>query len=828
MVEKKEILDSWDTKKTNENKDKIVSETGAKTNNSSSEKKWWINLGSIKKPETKKTPKQKPLPPSSRKVKKGTKLGMKWLFILWGLFFFFLIILLFLLVFIINNPDMGSGFGFSVNTNKQISMSIAFLIFVPFFMLFLILFLIYAYRLVTKKIWRIKNIAISILIFVLGTINIIAGTWTFIKISQMGWETKFATNDTLVSYVEDIETPDNKPIEKSIYEGYWYPLIAPLRLSFGFNTDIYEKFQKGNIEKGNIIEKKLIIYCGNGVKENWKEEKEEQVIEFSNIKYIIQNKIFSSSNSNKISNKDKCFYDKKWKYTLKLELVYKGEGGIKTENLGEYEFEIKANVEFLTKTKFTDDKSWLIIWNPGELIKMDFTNTINDLPWVDTFEMAVDFDGDKKIDTKPGTKSFTTHIYDYPKEYNIRYKFVWTDYPIYRFTWIVEPGDKPSCNIKYENNGNRFLFYVKSMSRSWEIEEFDYIIKTTDGVVEKEWNRKWSKFMDKPFSERLKEGKDYIVEVEVRDSVWEIGKCKTDPIILSNKKIYSFDMHLNTTVKWKTTSSVLSGDTIITKILPTTYDFEIKSLKKDGNLVEDTENINIWYDTTNNGIINVRSPRYEITIKSKQEKTITAIIKDNLWNVYKKKYTIKIDLQDIVADLKLDNAKWEVPFTVTFDASASEIIDKNDEILKFLWDFGDGTPIEESREWIREHTYKRKGRYEPKVTVVTASWKKNTTSTIVNAQIWIKTIKIRLDSHPTWTAWEGDRVIMNVDTGWVGIKKINWDFGDGNKFTCEKSECFDVVHIFEKAGNYKISAKVYLQDNSPPSSGRKVIKIKDL
>lgn len=828
MLEKKEVINSWKWPQKEEESKTTKQVAEATTKKAATKKEGWIDLGDIQKP--KKT-KQKPLPPSSRKVKKGTKLWMKWILILWGIFFFFLIILLFLLIAIISNPDMGNQFWFSVNTNKQISMSIAFLIFVPFFMLFLILFLIYAYRLITSKVWKVKNIAISITIFVLWLINITAWTWTFLKISEMGGETKFATNDILVSYIENIETDDDKPIEKKIYEWYWYPLIAPMRLSFEFNTSSYNKYQKGNIEDGNIIEKKFIIHCGNGITKEGQNIKEEQIIEFTNVKYVLENNSFSSTSSKgNIKNFDKCLYTQKWHYTLTLELEYEWEWWINTYDLWSYDITIDSHIEFTKWFKLTDNKSWLIMGTPDSNIVMDFGKILTDLD-IDEPEINIDFDGDKQIDTQIGKTSYTNYVYDYPKNYTINYQLLGTDYPVYKFEWIVESWNKPTCEITYENIWENFTFSIKAQSRNKNIEKYTYLIKNSKRELLKRGVIKWQIWngnIIKTFEYKLKEGTDYIVEMEIEDSIWDTWKCKTDTIVLSNKKVYDFDISLETTAKWKTSTSILTWDTLIVKRLPTKYVFEVTNLKKDWIILENMDNIKIGFDTTNNGIINVGKAIYETTIKTEDERNITVIIEDDLWNKYERKYQIKIDLDNLITDLKLDNAKWEVPFLVTFDASASEIIDKNDEILKFKWDFGDGSPLEESREWIREHTYKKEGRYEPKVTIVTAKWKENTTSTIVNAQIWVKAIDIIFDSHPTWTAWEWDRVIMNVKTWWVGIKKINWNFGDGKKFTCEKSECFDTVHVFEEAGNYKITAKVYLQDNSPPSSGRKAIKIKGL
>jgi PKD repeat protein len=62
------------------------------------------------------------------------------------------------------------------------------------------------------------------------------------------------------------------------------------------------------------------------------------------------------------------------------------------------------------------------------------------------------------------------------------------------------------------------------------------------------------------------------------------------------------------------------------------------------------------------------------------------------------------------------------PVIVSFDASKSQV--KNEDIVKFIWDYGDGTPIDQRDAIVPGHKYNKPGEYLVKVTAVTESGKK--------------------------------------------------------------------------------------------------------
>jgi PKD repeat protein len=92
---------------------------------------------------------------------------------------------------------------------------------------------------------------------------------------------------------------------------------------------------------------------------------------------------------------------------------------------------------------------------------------------------------------------------------------------------------------------------------------------------------------------------------------------------------------------------------------------------------------------------------------------------------------------------------------VTLDVSQTTLTDKDDEIVSFTWDFGDGEIKKNINQGKVVYTYrfdtvKESGEYTPKVTIKT---KKGLQETIVNSTpILVKratrTLRIVSDTHP--------------------------------------------------------------------------------
>ena len=160
--------------------------------------------------------------------------------------------------------------------------------------------------------------------------------------------------------------------------------------------------------------------------------------------------------------------------------------------------------------------------------------------------------------------------------------------------------------------------------------------------------------------------------------------------------------------------------------------------------------------------------------------------------------------KDAILKLDIEKPTDYVPVTVRFDASKSYI--KDDDIVKFIYDYGDG--IIEERDAINPgHKYTRPGDYEVKLTVVGASGQRYSMdkSLILKPQPqWVK-VSTSLKKAPVaqWIDFSSEESEGQI-TGYF------WDFWDGNNSTKANP-----THSYTKAWKYTVSLKVdFVNSNS--------------
>jgi len=160
--------------------------------------------------------------------------------------------------------------------------------------------------------------------------------------------------------------------------------------------------------------------------------------------------------------------------------------------------------------------------------------------------------------------------------------------------------------------------------------------------------------------------------------------------------------------------------------------------------------------------------------------------------------------KDAILKLDIEKPADYVPVIVRFDASKSYI--KDDDIVKFIYDYGDG--ITEERDAINPwHKYTEPGDYEVKLTVVWVSWERYsmTKSLILKPQPqWVK-VSASLKKAPTlqWIDFSSEDSEGQI-TGYF------WNFGDGNISTQANP-----THSYTKPGKYTVTLKVdFVNSNS--------------
>ena len=153
--------------------------------------------------------------------------------------------------------------------------------------------------------------------------------------------------------------------------------------------------------------------------------------------------------------------------------------------------------------------------------------------------------------------------------------------------------------------------------------------------------------------------------------------------------------------------------------------------------------------------------------------------------------------KEAILDLQIEKNTNYAPVTVRFDASKSFI--KNDDIIKFVYDYGDG--FSEERDAINPwHRYTKAGDYTVKLTVIWSTWKSYSIEKKLILLPPPQTVKIStsLKKAPVWQ-W----IDFSSAESEGQIIEYFWDFGDGNVSTQANP-----THSYSKPWNYEVSLKV--------------------
>lgn len=157
------------------------------------------------------------------------------------------------------------------------------------------------------------------------------------------------------------------------------------------------------------------------------------------------------------------------------------------------------------------------------------------------------------------------------------------------------------------------------------------------------------------------------------------------------------------------------------------------------------------------------------------------------------------------AQISFDIKKSSIyaPVIVSFDASRSQVKDEN--IVKFDWDYGDGE--QETRDAVVPwHKYGQPGDYEVKLTVTTESGKTYSTSKKLILQPKPQTIEITTSMKSAPTYQEID--FLSDKSEWQ-ISSYFWDFGDGGTSTKANPS-----YRYIKPGTYTVKLRLDFTNNN--------------
>ncbi len=372
---------------------------------------------------------------------------------------------------------------------------------------------------------------------------------------------------------------------------------------------------------------------------------------------------------------------------------------------------------------------------------------------------------------------------------------------IFLIRWDEETKITWEINIKKEWSDLEYEFSVKDPQislDSWFIEEFRWKIWDYQKVVKAEvWNEEESSKIKYTFTSYWKKE----ITVTIVDSYWKTKELTKE--IEVNKEI-----KLKTPLKIYNESNLISpryenNDYFIQDLeIPTTLKFDARLVKLD-NPTYSLQEVN-WdtnWDWTNDKFwktldhtINYEwksTIAVEYIFKNIKDSENSKVIKEYIYIDSIKKEAI-LDLEIIPSD------NWYIPITVKFDASKSEV--KWENIVKFIYDYWDGTPPEERDAVNQWHKYIEAWNYTIKLTVITENWKEYsmTKKLILKPRPQTAKITTSLKVAPTYQ-WID---FSSADSEWQ-ITSYFWDFWDW-----ETSTDANPTHAYKNPWEYTVTLKL--------------------
>ncbi len=729
----------------------------------------------------------------TKKVKKVKKVNL-WNFLLWCVIFWIILFLLASLsiIFVIKNPNVFNIFWIPPSSLKSFLKIFSSIFFGFAILIWFILTIIWLIKTIKTKVWKGKYIFISIVgIF----LNIFAISWLIISLIFIN---KISTwpiiNSNQIAYYmvlnnEFLPSPVKNPNS----------LVAPSYFQFYLNKNLFQK-QVANKFFNKL--KDIRLDCGNN----------RQILNWWLALLKADNPKFEWV----------CFYTTKGSYTPSLIYSYiNNDWEIIDEKIPLLPIkiisEIKLTVNWKTNQNFElNNPKVSIIWWPAPVdIKIDAQDFINNNDYLINENIYWDLNWDKKIDIE--NKIAFSYTFDKKWVYNITVYF-----PKYKLGYtiariIVWPKSIDDCNIsikKIRNWTYKINLSINADQNLNKVEEIDFKITNTEN-----WQNiyHYNKGIKTTFYKKLEPGK-YKLSAIVSFDNWKKSKCQ---------KIFEVD---TTQIKWELSIYQTNIDDIqffqkekIKQVWLDNETIDIKIDKIPSFLMIKVENIIPWWIW-----------EYEFNLKDQYWKTIKQIekwvftykissYKQQILYLYinnnkiSKKYEIKIipSGKKAIAILTAEPTSWFEPLTVQFDATQSKS-ELNDEIVYFSWDFWDWKTILNTSQWKITHTYtydyqNENGIYIAKVKITTANWYTDTASVRINVKKAPKQIKILSWSHPSQIAKVGDSITFKIQAD-GGIKKIWWDFGNWDSYSCDYRACDSISITYDNPGKYIVKAKVEFED----------------
>lgn len=204
-----------------------------------------------------------------------------------------------------------------------------------------------------------------------------------------------------------------------------------------------------------------------------------------------------------------------------------------------------------------------------------------------------------------------------------------------------------------------------------------------------------------------------------------------------------------------------------------------------------------------------RTARYNITAEYTFEKSIKTGQPDDS-RTAQDLILLDLERKNLMPVLKISQTSDYVPAKITVDASQST--SEYSEIIKFIYDFGEGKPVAEG-DAIQNYQYITPGQKTITVTIVDANGEKATTKQTVVLKETPKNLNFTTSLSPGIINQTVD-FQANGTTGQV--EDYLWNFGDNTPI----SHGYEASHSFAKSGSYNVTLTVRYIDGTERSTSQ--------
>ncbi|MDP2090703.1 MAG: PKD domain-containing protein [Candidatus Gracilibacteria bacterium] len=247
-------------------------------------------------------------------------------------------------------------------------------------------------------------------------------------------------------------------------------------------------------------------------------------------------------------------------------------------------------------------------------------------------------------------------------------------------------------------------------------------------------------------------------------------------------------------------------------LIPTELTLDARFIKAN-NLLYTLKNVSFDYNSDGDIDEVTKLGKYTASIEGNHTITVNYEFenrkdKTDIINM-KEKVFIEGIKKDAILNFEINSNSTYVPVIVGFDASKSQV--KNENIEKFIWDYGDGF-TEERDAIVIGHKYTTPGEYTIKLKVITTSGKSYTISKQLVLKPKPQTVKITTSMSKAPVGQGIDFLSEKSEGQIIGYF---WDFGDGNTSTEANP-----THSYKNPGKYKVILRVdfvnknILEDNT--------------